>query len=76
MEIFSLNIFSRNQWTQIGPICSFDYNDVELPKSLNEQLGVFLNVKQQLMLAKNIKEGTFEQKCYLSFRKFILFSLN
>ena len=25
----------------------FDYNDVKLLKYLNEQLGVFLNVKQQ-----------------------------
>ena len=34
----------------------------ELSKYLNKQLGVFLNMKQQMKLTKNIKNDIFKQK--------------
>ena len=60
MKVCFLYIFSHNQKTKIDVIFLFENNEVNFSKSLNEQVGVFLNVKQQKR--SHLKKWIFKQK--------------
>ena len=60
MKVCFLYIFSHNQKTKIDVIFLFENNEVNFSKSLNEQVGVFLNVKQQKR--SQLKKWIFKQK--------------